>query len=69
MPGGPLEFVIDGVNGAVVAPQPEAVADAINRLRRRIAPARPRRTATPAMRARRSMTWDGVIEKLTLSAP
>ena len=33
--GGPLEFVVDGVNGAVVAPTPEPIAAAINALRRR----------------------------------
>src|SRR5687767_6444813 len=30
--GGPNEFVVDGVNGAVCEPQPEAVAEAMNRL-------------------------------------
>ena len=29
--GGPLEFVVDDVNGAVVAPDAEAIAAAINR--------------------------------------
>jgi glycosyltransferase involved in cell wall biosynthesis len=60
--GGPLEFVIDGVNGAVVAPEAEAVANAINRY------AADRRLAAShgdAGHARATLiTWDGVIEKL-----
>jgi glycosyltransferase involved in cell wall biosynthesis len=60
--GGPLEFVIDGVNGAVVAPAPESVADAINGY----AANRGRAAAHgDAGYARASLvTWDGVIEKL-----
>jgi glycosyltransferase involved in cell wall biosynthesis len=60
--GGPNEFVVDGVNGFSVTPDAEAVAGAINAL------ARDRRR-TAAMgdagydRAR-TITWDGVIEKL-----
>jgi glycosyltransferase involved in cell wall biosynthesis len=60
--GGPNEFVIDGVNGFVRAPEPEAFADAINALARD-------RTRAASMgdaghdRAR-TITWDGVIEKL-----
>ena len=48
--GGPLEFVVDGVNGAVVAPEARALAMAINRLRGRPASRRPR-TATAGGRA------------------
>src|SRR5438034_221202 len=61
--GGPNEFVADGVNGFVCAPEPDAIAAAINRL------------AADRQRARslgdagydraRTITWDGVIEKLT----
>ena len=60
--GGPLEFVIDGVNGAIVAPAPESVADAINGY----AANRGRAAAHgDAGYARASLvTWDGVIEKL-----
>jgi glycosyltransferase involved in cell wall biosynthesis len=62
--GGPLEFVEDGVSGFVAAPEPEALADAIDRLfalpeaklaglgeegRRRVAP----------------ITWDAVVDRLT----
>jgi glycosyltransferase involved in cell wall biosynthesis len=60
--GGPLEFVEDGVNGAIVAPDPEALAAAVNRY------AADRRLAADhgaAGHARASLvTWDGVIEAL-----
>jgi glycosyltransferase involved in cell wall biosynthesis len=60
--GGPNEFVIDGVNGLVRPPAPEAFADAINEL------ARDRRRAASLGEAgydrARAITWDGVIEKL-----
>jgi glycosyltransferase involved in cell wall biosynthesis len=60
--GGPNEFVVDDVNGFVCGPEPEALADAINRL------AADRRRAAAfgdAGYARaRQITWDGVIEKL-----
>jgi glycosyltransferase involved in cell wall biosynthesis len=60
--GGPNEFVVDGVNGFVCAPEPDAVADAINRL----AADRARAASFgDAGYARASeITWDGVIEKL-----
>ncbi len=66
--GGPLEFVEDGVSGFVAAPEPEALADAIDRLfalpepklaglgeegRRRVAP----------------ITWDAVVDRLTELLP
>jgi glycosyltransferase involved in cell wall biosynthesis len=60
--GGPLEFVIDAVNGLVSAPEPGSIAAAVNRL------ASDRRRAAALgdaghVRAR-EITWDGVIEKL-----
>jgi glycosyltransferase involved in cell wall biosynthesis len=60
--GGPLEFVLDGVNGWVCDPEPGALADAFSRL------AADRATAIALgeagfERARR-VTLDGVIEKL-----
>ena len=60
--GGPLEFVVDSVNGAIVPPQPEAVANAINGY----AANRGRAAAHgDAGYARASLvTWNGVIEKL-----
>jgi glycosyltransferase involved in cell wall biosynthesis len=60
--GGPNEFVVDGVNGLVCAPAAEAFADAINSL------ARDKRRAaamgSAGFERARSITWDGVIEKL-----
>ena len=61
--GGPNEFVIDGVNGFVCAPEPGELATAINRV---VAD----RAKAAAMghaghQAASAITWDGVIEKLT----
>jgi len=60
--GGPNEFVVDGVNGFVRDPEPEAFADAINALARD-----PRKAASlgeAGHERARTITWDGVIEKL-----
>jgi glycosyltransferase involved in cell wall biosynthesis len=60
--GGPNEFVVDGVNGFVRAPDPEAFAEAINALagdRRRTAA-----MGDAGYERARTITWDGVIEKL-----
>jgi glycosyltransferase involved in cell wall biosynthesis len=54
--------VVDGVNGFVCAPAPEAFADAINALagdRRRAAA-----MGGAGYERARQVTWDGVIEKL-----
>ena len=60
--GGPNEFVVDGVNGFVRPPAPDGFAEAINLL------ARDRRRAAALGDAgyerARTVTWDGVIEKL-----
>jgi len=64
--GGPNEFVVDGVNGFVRPPDPAAFAEAINGL----AAAR-RRAATmgdAGYERARTITWDGVIDKLVLEA-
>ena len=42
--GGTLEFVDDGVNGAVAAPEPHAIGDAVARLHGRRADAATLRT-------------------------
>ncbi|HEY6361226.1 MAG TPA: glycosyltransferase family 4 protein [Vicinamibacterales bacterium] len=60
--GGTLEFVIDGENGFVCPPEPEALGHAVARL-----------AADPQLAARlgraglvraRTVTWDGVVERL-----
>jgi glycosyltransferase involved in cell wall biosynthesis len=61
--GGPNEFVVDGVNGFVCAPAAEEIAAAVNRLAND-------RTRAASMGdaghdAAATVTWDGVIEKLT----
>ncbi len=60
--GGPLEFVEDGVNGLVAAPDPDAFAGAINRL------AADRHLAADlgaaGLARARTITWDGVVERL-----
>jgi glycosyltransferase involved in cell wall biosynthesis len=60
--GGPNEFVVNGRNGFVCAPEPDALADAINRL------ANDRGLAASMGAAGfdvgRTVTWDGVIETL-----
>jgi len=60
--GGPNEFVLDGVNGFVRPPDPDAFADAINALARD----RPRaaRMGDAGYDRARLVTWDGVIETL-----
>lgn len=64
--GGPLEFVADGVNGAVVEPAPEPIAANINRL------AANRRAAAALGEAGRELaqaiTWDGVVDRLAGTA-
>ncbi len=60
--GGTLEFVVDGVNGAVTAPAPEPIAAAINAY----AASRSRAAShgDAGYDRARTITWDGVIEKL-----
>ncbi len=60
--GGPLEFVKDGVNGAVSAPEPEAIASAINRLA--ADRARAARLGDAGYERARQITWEGVIESI-----
>jgi glycosyltransferase involved in cell wall biosynthesis len=60
--GGTLEFVSDGVNGAVVAPVPQAIGEAVAQLHGR-------RTFAAALGAAGreralAITWDAVIERL-----
>jgi glycosyltransferase involved in cell wall biosynthesis len=60
--GVPLEFVEDGLNGFVVPPEPEAVAQAVNRLadKRSLAAS----FGGAGWERARQITWDGVVERL-----
>ncbi len=64
--GGPLEFVIDGVNGTVVEPRPEAIADAINGYAR--SRARAASHGDAGYDRARTITWEGVVEALVHGA-
>lgn len=61
--GGPNEFVVDGVNGFVCAPEPDALAAAISHLA--ADPARAAALGDAGHQVAAAITWDGVIEKLT----
>ncbi len=61
--GGPNEFVTDGRNGWITAPDPKALADAIRALdadRRKSA-----RMGDEGYDVARGITWSGVIDRLT----
>jgi len=60
--GGPREFVEDGVNGLVCDPSSGAIGDALSRLA--AAPARARDLGQAGRARARSITWDGVVERL-----
>jgi glycosyltransferase involved in cell wall biosynthesis len=60
--GGPLEFVVDGVNGRICDPAPEPLAHAMSELAADAG--RASRMGTAALERGRTVTWDGVIEKL-----
>ncbi len=60
--GGPTEFVEDGVNGWVTAPDPAAIGDALARLERDRA--RAVRLGEAGYERARRITWAGVVEKL-----
>jgi glycosyltransferase involved in cell wall biosynthesis len=64
--GGPNEFVEDGTNGFVCAPEPGALADAVNRLAgdRRLAATLGEAGCAVAAR----VTWGGVVERLLSTA-
>jgi len=61
--GGPNEFVVDGVNGFVCAPESEALAGAISQLA--ADPAKAAALGDAGHDIATAITWDGVIEKLT----
>ena len=60
--GGPTEFVQHGVNGWICEPQPSAIAEAINGAA--ADRARTARLGDAGFDVARTITWDGVIEKL-----
>lgn len=65
--GGTLEFVEDGGNGLVCEPAPEAIGAAINRLAGDRALAA--RLGEAGWSRAASVTWHGVVEKLTDAMP
>jgi glycosyltransferase involved in cell wall biosynthesis len=62
--GGPLEFVTDGEDGVVSAPEPAAVAAAIDRLWETPG-ARLREMGEAGRRRVEDISWDHVIDRLT----
>ena len=62
--GGPNEFVVDGLNGYVCEPLPEALGQAIRRLD--ADRARAAAMGDAGFDVARTITWDGVIEKLVV---
>jgi len=64
--GGPLEFVDDAVNGLVAAPEPVALADAIDRLWG-LPEVRLREMGEEGHRRVAHLSWDVVVDRLTES--
>jgi glycosyltransferase involved in cell wall biosynthesis len=64
--GGPLEFVEDGVNGLVVEPTPESLGAAMTRVAadRSLA----RALGDAGYERARTISWDGVVERLVNAA-
>lgn len=62
--GGPLEFVKDGVTGAVARALPDEVAAAVDALL--ADPARARRLGERGLESVEGITWDRVIDKVVL---
>jgi glycosyltransferase involved in cell wall biosynthesis len=60
--GGTLEFVVDGENGFVCAPEPEPIGAAISRLANDRSLAA--RLGAAGQTRARQITWDGVVERL-----
>ena len=60
--GGTLEFVVDGENGFVCEPTPEAIGAAAARLTADAALAE--RLGRAGLARARTITWDGVVEQL-----
>jgi len=62
--GGPLEFVEDGENGLVADPEPQSIADAIDRLWA-LPEARLREMGEAGRRRVADISWDHVVDRLT----
>lgn len=60
--GGPNEFVVDGENGFVCPPEPEAIGEALSRLQ--ADRERARTLGEAGFERARDVTWSGVIERL-----
>ena len=60
--GGTLEFVVDGVNGFVCDPTPEAIGAAATRLAHDVSLTA--RLGNAGRDRARTITWDGVVEQL-----
>jgi glycosyltransferase involved in cell wall biosynthesis len=60
--GGTLEFVVDGENGFVCAPDAAAIGGAVTRLARD--PALAAKLGRAGLARARTITWDGVVEQL-----
>jgi glycosyltransferase involved in cell wall biosynthesis len=60
--GEPTEFVVDGVNGRVTAPTADALADALAALASD--PAGAARLGDAGYERARTITWDGVVDRL-----
>jgi glycosyltransferase involved in cell wall biosynthesis len=60
--GGPVEFVVDRVNGRVCEPSPEALGEAMDELARDAS--RAQGWGEAGMMRAKTITWDGVVERL-----
>ncbi|MBI4640996.1 MAG: glycosyltransferase family 4 protein [Candidatus Tectomicrobia bacterium] len=64
--GGPLEFIKDGINGSVVSPEPEAIAEAIDCLFQDKSLARKMGEQGFQMILDQGISWENVVRKLVL---
>jgi glycosyltransferase involved in cell wall biosynthesis len=62
--GGPLEFVLDGETGYVTPPDPDSVADAIERLYQDKQRAKDMGAAGLSRYRSLGISWDHVVQKL-----
>lgn len=67
--GGPLEFVLDGETGFITAPEPQAIAAALERLSGNPGKAAELGRNGRARYAAMDITWDHVVERLLADIP